>query len=287
MSIQSTIHSVLPSLPPSAKRVAEVIVADPSVVLRLTISALAEKCRTSEPSVVRFCRSIGFTGYVQLRLALATEIGREAAAVPEARRFGEDISPDDSLADAVAKVRFTESLGLQETLQNLDLQVLSAVVAKIDQAPKILLYGVGAGAIVADDLRYKFFRIGRHVSAFDDPHDALMGASLMGPQDIAIAFSHSGGTRETLEFLRRANASGGTTVAVTNSRSSALAGEADYNLFTMVRETAFRAGAMASRIAQLAVVDCMFVGVAQLSFDATTSALETTRQAVTGTVHNH
>ena len=87
MSIQSTIHSLLPSLAPAARRVAEVIVADPGVVLGLTISELAAMCDTSEPSVVRFCRAIGFSGYVQLRLALATEIGREHSTGTE----GEEI----------------------------------------------------------------------------------------------------------------------------------------------------------------------------------------------------
>ncbi|MFI5085003.1 MAG: MurR/RpiR family transcriptional regulator [Actinomycetales bacterium] len=286
MSIQSTIHSLLPTLPPSTKRVAEAVIADPDVVLRLTISALAQLCGTSEPSVVRFCRLAGFSGYVQLRLAMATEIGREAAAIPEARRFGEDISPEDSLADAVAKVRFTETLGLEETLRNLDLEALSTVVGIIDRAPKILLYGVGAGGMVADDLRYKLFRIGRDATAFGDIHDALMGASLMGPDDVAIAFSHSGRTQETLEFIRAAKAAGSRAVAVTNVSTSPLAAAADASLLTVVRETAFRAGAMASRIAQLAVVDCMFVGVAQLSFDATIGALETTRQAVAGRTRN-
>lgn len=282
MSIQSTIHSLMPSLAPAARRVAEVIVADPGVVLGLTISELATMCDTSEPSVVRFCRAIGFSGYVQLRLALATEIGREHSIGTEGKKFGEDIRPEDSLADAVAKVRYTETMGIEETLGGLDLDVLGAVAEKINAAPHTLIYGVGAGAIVADDLRYKLFRIRRQATSFRDQHDALMGASLMGPEDVAIAFSHSGRTRETLEFLRRAKASGATTLAVSNAVASPIVEEADFSLFTVVRETAFRSGAMVSRIAQLSVVDCLFVSVARLSYGATLEALETTREAVLG-----
>ncbi len=282
MSIQSTIHSLLPSMPPSAQRVGEAIVADPAVVLRNTISELAVMCSTSEPSVVRFCRTVGFSGYVQLRLALATEIGRETANLPEAKHFGDDFSPADSLGDAVSKVRFTEIIGIEETLDHIDLGVLAAVAEKIDKASRILIYGVGAGAIVADDLRYKLFRIRRTVQSFEGSHDALMGASLMGPEDVAIAFSHSGRTKETLDFLTAAKESGGCTVLVTNVENSPMADQADFSLFTVVRETAFRSGAMASRIAQLALVDCMFVAVAQRSYEATISALETTRQAVRG-----
>ncbi|MGG5171899.1 MurR/RpiR family transcriptional regulator [Pseudarthrobacter sp. J1738] len=280
MSIQSTIHSLLPTLAPAAKRVAEAIIADPDHVVGLTISELATLCNTSEPSVVRFCRAIGFSGYVQLRLALATEIGREYTTEPVGKKFGEDIRPEDSLADVVAKVRYTETMGIQETLNGLDLAVLGAVAEKIHTAQHILIYGVGAGAIVADDLRYKLFRIRRQATSFRDLHDALMGASLMGEGDVAIAFSHSGRTRETLEFIRRAKAAGAVTVAVSNVPSSPIVQAAELSMFTIVRETSFRAGAMVSRIAQLSVVDCLFVSVARLSYPSTLEALETTREAV-------
>ncbi|RJU01854.1 MurR/RpiR family transcriptional regulator [Arthrobacter frigidicola] len=281
MSIQSAIQAQLPTLPPSARRVAEEILADPETVLRHTISELAHICSTSEPSVVRFCRAVGYAGYAQLRLSMATEIGRETAQFGDTKRFGADISPDDSLADTVAKIAFAETLGIEETLSHLDIDQLRSAVERISTARQILVYGVGAGAVVADDLQHKLFRIRRMVHSFDDPHDALMGASLMGAGDVAVAFSHSGRTAETLEFVERAREAGATTIGITNGAGSPLAEAADLCLLTMVRETAFRSGAMASRIAQLALVDCIFVGVAQSSYDATVDALETTRAAIT------
>ncbi|NYE96429.1 DNA-binding MurR/RpiR family transcriptional regulator [Psychromicrobium silvestre] len=280
MSIQSTIHSLLPTLPPTARRIAELIVADPSVVLRNTISELAQKCQTSEPSVVRFCRTVGFSGYVQLRLALATEIGRETAVEPEPRRFGDDISPTDSLADAVDKVRFTELMAIEETLATVDLDTLGRAAEQLDQAERILLYGIGAGAVVAEDFRYKLSRIGRTAISYPDLHGALMGVALLRPNDMVVAFSHSGETPETVQFLRAAKAAGGASLAMTNVRKSRIVTEADLSLFTVVRETAFRSGAMASRIAQLALVDCLFVAIAQRSYESTINALERTRSAV-------
>lgn len=285
MSIQSKIHSHLPTLAPAARRVAEVMLADPTVVLRNTISQLAEKCSTSEPSVVRFCRVLGYAGYSELRLVMATELGREQAAAVDQRRFGSDISPDDSLQDTVAKIAYAETLGIDETLSSIDFDVLGQVVQTIGSARHVLVYGLGAGAIVADDLQHKLFRIKRTAQAFNQQHDALMGAALMEPDDVAIAFSHSGQTRETLAFIERAKETGAPTIAVTNVESSPLAKTADLCLFTMVRETAFRSGAMASRIAQLAVVDCIFAGVAQSSYEKTVNALEVTRAAVSYGTH--
>ncbi|AJT42705.1 MurR/RpiR family transcriptional regulator [Psychromicrobium lacuslunae] len=280
MSIQSTIYSLLPSLPPAARRIGELIVAEPAVVLQSTISELAKRCQTSDPSVVRFCRTLGFTGYVQLRLALATEIGREIAAEPNAPQFGEDISPADSLGDSVEKLRFTEVMAIEETLKALDLEQLNTAAERIDGSSRVLLYGVGAGAVVAEDFAYKLSRIGRIAQRFADLHGALMAAALARPGDVAVLFSHSGQTPEIMQFLRAVKQRGVKTIAVSNVRQSALAKEADHCLLTMVRETEFRAGAMASRIAQLAIVDCLFVAVAQRSYQPTVTALELTRQAI-------
>ncbi|SEE69245.1 DNA-binding transcriptional regulator, MurR/RpiR family, contains HTH and SIS domains [Arthrobacter alpinus] len=284
MSIQSTIQSKLPSLPPASARVGMAIIADPSRVLNHTISELAQLCKTSDPSVVRFCQAIGFSGYAGLRLALATELGREGAAAGEhpAPQFGGDLNPGSTLAETVARIRFTETMGIEETTRNLDLAVLEQAVAAVSAARRINLYGVGSGTVVAEDLRYKLFRIGLTVNAFPNFDNALMGASLMGPEDVAIAFSHGGETASVVDFLRMAKARGATTLVITNVADSTAARIAALHLLTVVRETPFRAGAMASRISQLAVVDCLFVGIAQQCFDGAVNALEVTHQAVRG-----
>lgn len=284
MSIQSTIQSRLPSLPPASARVAMAIIADPSRVLNHTISELAQLCKTSDPSVVRFCQAIGFTGYAGLRLALATELGREGAASEEAPapEFGGDLNPGSTLAETVARIRFTETMAIEETTRNLDLVVLQKAVTTIAAARRINLYGVGSGTVVAEDLRYKLFRIGLSVNAFPNEDNALMGASLMGPEDVAIAFSHGGETSSVVEFLRTARAHGADSLVITNVSDSSAAKAAAMHLLTVVRETPFRAGAMASRISQLAVVDCLFVGIAQQRFDGAVDALEATHQAVQG-----
>ncbi len=284
MSIQSVIHSTRASMTPAARRVADAIIADPSVVLTHTVSELARMCSTSDPSVVRFCRAIGLSGYVQLRLAMATELGRETAAAGEAHDpgWGDDISPEASLADTVARIRFTEVMGIEETTRNLDLAALARAVSLVAGARRVNVYGVGAGAVVAEDLRYKLFRIGLNASAFVNADNALMGASLMSDADVAVVFSHGGKTASVVEFLRLARLTGAGTVLVTNAPSSPAAAQASLCLATMVRETAFRAGAMASRISQLAVVDCLFVAVAQSRYERSVAALGATHQAVTG-----
>ena len=286
MSIQSNIQSLAPSLSPVGGRIAAEILAQPGIVMNETISQFAVRCKTSEASVVRFCRTLGLTGYSQLRIQLASEIGRETAHLDgtgdrsDGGWYSSDISPTDSLAEAVAKVAFAEKVGLQETIAELDLGVLESVVDRLAKAERSVVFGVGASALGAVDLTQKLLRIGRVSFSFADAHEAVATASLLTPGDVAIGFTHSGMTGETVHFLRTAKDRGATAVAVTNTADSPVARMADLNLYTKVRETVFRSGAMASRIAQLTIVDCIFVGVAQRDHEQTAAALAATYAAV-------
>lgn len=277
---QALISSHLNELTPAAHRVASVIVNDLSEAVNLTISELALKAGTSEPTVLRFCRALGFRGYPQLRLALAAEVGRNAGAEEGLGLSETALRPDDSLADVVAKVRFNETRGIDQSLAAIDLGNLERIAALLDDASKIHLYGVGAGDLVARDMYYKLFRIGRSAAVYSNPHDALMAAALMGKRDVAMAFSHSGTTAFTLDFIATARQHGAGAVVLTNAPGSPLEAEADLFMRTEVRESPFRSGAMSSRLAQLALIDCIFIAVAQRRYDAAALALELTREVV-------
>lgn len=280
MSIQSTIEAAASSLPPSLSRIATAIREQPSIVIDMTINELAQECRTSVASVVRFCRAIGFSGYAALRMALATELGKEAAQFSARGAFGSEISDADTLQEAVSKLAALELLAIEETVARLDFDVLEAAITAIDGADRILLYGIGASQFVAEDLAHKLLRVGRNAHVLADPHEAVAATVLQTAPTVAIGFSHSGATIETVRFLETARRNGAATIAVTSAKDSPLARAADHALFTEVRESSFRAGAMVSRIAQLTLVDCLFVGVAKRRFNETVDALRRTREAM-------
>lgn len=277
---QALISSHLNELTPAAHRVASVIMEDLSEAVNLTISELAARAGTSEPTVLRFCRVLGFRGYPQLRLALAAEVGRHAGAEEGLGLSETVLRPEDTLAEMVAKVRFNETRGIDQTLAAIDLDNLDRIVSLLDEASKIHLYGVGAGDLVARDMYYKLFRVGRNAAVYSNPHDALMAAALMGKRDVVMAFSHSGTTAFTLDFISTARGHGARAVVLTNAPGSPLELEADFSMRTEVRESPFRSGAMSSRLAQLALIDCIFIAVAQRRYDATARALELTREVV-------
>lgn len=276
------IRSLLPSLAPAERRVAQRVVDDPERAAASSITQLAKDCATSEATVIRFCRTIDFSGYRELRLALATEVGqaRGARSTPS-EELSSDINPDDTLTSVVQKIAYTDARAVEETGAALDVEELRAVIGAMAGARRVDVYGVGASAFVGADLQQKLHRIGLTSFAWSDAHVMLTSAALLEESDVAIGISHSGTTVDTVQALTEAGRRGARTVAITNFPRSPI-GFADHVLTTAARETTFRSGATASRLAQLTVVDCLFVGLAQIRYTESRSALETTYEAVRG-----
>lgn len=274
------VRGAVPSLQPAERRVAAAVVADPAGAAQLSITALAEKAATSVTTVMRFCRAIGFPNYPQLRLALAGAAAREDALGGKRPHGADDIDVNGSLQQIVDKISYNEARALQETSANLDLDVLAAAVDSIARARRIDIFGVGASGFVGLDLHQKLHRIGLMAFIWTDPHAALTATALLESTDVAIGISHSGATSDTIEPLQMAAERGARTIALTNFAASPITSCADLVLTTAVRETPFRSGATASRVAQLAVIDCLFVGIAQLSYDRAAGALSSTHAAI-------
>ncbi|MCI2424082.1 MurR/RpiR family transcriptional regulator [Saccharopolyspora sp. K220] len=273
------IRSLLPGLARAEQRVANIVLADPASIARRSITEVAEAAGTSETTVTRFCKAIGVGGYPDLRIALAADTARTST---RDRELGSDIAPDDDIGQIIEKVGYADAKAVEETAGQLDPMVLQRLVDDVAQARRIDVYGVGASAFVALDLQQKLHRIGLTCFAWSDTHNALTSAAVLREGDVAIGISHTGATAETVEALREARRRGATTAALTNFARSPITEVASHVLTTAVRETTYRSGAMASRIGQLTVIDCLFIGVAQRHLDQAKSALEATYEAVGG-----
>ena len=277
IGILVTIRSLLPNLAPVEQRVAQAVLDDPGGAARRSISDLSRSCGTSATTVVRFCRAVGLRGYPELRLALAAAVAHGGASAVAAASH--DISPGDDAALIAKKIAYADAMAVTDTANHLDVNALVDVVNLLATANRIDIYGVGASGFVALDLQQKLQRIGRPAFAWPDPHMAITSAALRGAGDVAVGLSHTGTTVDTIDALREARRNGATTVAVTNFPWSPITEVADFSLLTAARETAFRSGAMTSRIAQLTVVDCLFVVLAQRDLPTTEASLERTYTA--------
>jgi DNA-binding MurR/RpiR family transcriptional regulator len=180
----------------------------------------------------------------------------------------------------VRKVTGGDAQAIAETAKQVSIRALEDAAQAIGSARRTDVFGAGASSFVAQDLQFKLHRIGLMSHCFADPHLAISSASLLDGQDVAIGLSHTGVTVDTVRYLDVARSTGATTVAVTNHPRAPITQMADIVITTSARETTYRSGAMASRIAQLTLIDVLFVLVAQQRIDVATDALRRTFDAV-------
>ncbi|HEX5199822.1 MurR/RpiR family transcriptional regulator [Paractinoplanes rhizophilus] len=268
-----------PAMPEALARVAETILADPESAAHASIVDLAERSGTSTATVTRFSRTLGFKGYANLRVAIATETGRAEQARWETDISG-DIAPEDPLTDVLGVVTAADTRAIQDTAAGLDMATVEQVAAAIAAANRVELFGLGSSGTAAREMAFRLERIRVPVWHRADPHTALTNAALLLPGDVAIGLSHSGRTREVIETLAEAADHGALTVAITSFSRSPLAETADLVFTTTVQETTFRLAALSALHSQLLILDMIYVAVAQRTYERTAEALELTVRAV-------
>lgn len=279
-SATTTIHQRLSGLTPTEQRIARYVLDAPRRVVESTITQLATASDSSVASVARLSRSLGFSGYPEFRRALAADLHRNDSERERFQVAEGDVDRRDDALTTVRKIAFTEASAIERTARQIDIDELERCAAVMRTARRIDIYGAASAGLAALDLEQKLHRAGLVAQARTDLHLALTGAALLGKDDVAIAISHSGRTLEIVQAARTAADAGATTIAITNNPDSPLARTCSRALFTAVTESTFRSGAMASRIAQLALLDFLFVRIAQADYDTIAKNLKLTYDAV-------
>ena len=264
------IHAAMPQMSRIAARIAEFVLARPADVVGMSITELADAAEASEGSVINFCRGIGLSGFQQLKLSLAQEI------VQPVQFIHEDLDRQDSAETVCRKVFHSGIQALRDTLSALDPGALANAVEAIRSARRVEIYGIGSSAPIAEDVHYRMLRIGLDARVVIDSHVQAISASRCTPDVAVLTISHSGATNETVAATRLAREAGARTVVITNFGRSPIQSYADIVLFTMARETRFRTEAMASRIAQLCVIDALIAALALSDYERSTEALRQT-----------
>ncbi|MCD2172427.1 MurR/RpiR family transcriptional regulator [Rhizobium sp. C4] len=274
-AVGAHIRMRLPLLTPLEAKVVETVYAFRNFGPETSLKKVATEAGVSEAMVVKISKKLGFSGYRQFRAAL---VGYNALPTAEMHH---ELSPDDTSRDIVQKVFRASIQALEETLAILDIAAFDRAADLIHAARQLDFYGVGGSAQIARDVSHKFLRIGVRAGVFDDAHMMLMSAALLGAEDTAIGFSHSGNTMAVIEALQLARRNGARTIAITNYDSSPLARLADVVLCSTAQGSPLIGENAAARIAQLNILDALFVAVAQRDYRAAGSNLEKTMAAVT------
>ncbi|MEN9305024.1 MAG: hypothetical protein RLY76_292 [Actinomycetota bacterium] len=260
--------------------IANCILADPVRVAQMNISQLADFSTTSVASVVRFSKAMGFKGYPEFRMALVGEVSRFGMNQSNPTELDSGITTEDSVEEIIQKIANADARAIQTTAERLDVASFKKVVQAWDKASNIGIFGLASSGHVAMDLQLKLNRQGKAAVAWRDAHTALTSVSLLNPGDCLVAISHSGTTLDVVEVIQEFKERGIKIILITNAIRSPATALADIVLHTSARETTFRSGATSSRIAQLTVVDCLCVALAQRNWSGTKSALDQSRLAV-------
>nr|WP_244222961.1 MurR/RpiR family transcriptional regulator [Cupriavidus lacunae] len=267
-AIVTRIASIRDTLGATGQRIVDFIASHPEEVVHMSVSEVADRTGASEGSVVGVCKTLGATGFQQLKIALAQEIVRPVQLIHE------DLEPSDNAATVVRKIFQSNVQTLHETQSALDVGALERAVRILKKAKRIEIYGIGSAAPIAEDAHYRMIRIGLNAKAVVDSHVQVISASLTGPDVAVLTISHSGSTHETVTATRLAKEAGAHTICITNFGKSPLQAFSDVVLLTMARETQFRTEAMTSRLAQLAIIDVL---IACLSLTDYEHAVKTIR----------
>ncbi|SFJ43185.1 MurR/RpiR family transcriptional regulator [Thermoflavimicrobium dichotomicum] len=269
------IRAAYPHLSEKMQGIAQHILEHPGDVVNLSISQLAEVTGCAEATIFRLCKQLGFKGYQELKIALAQEIIQEPL-----QNIHEEVHADDDIREVARKVFQTNAASLSDTLQVLDMESLEQAVVLLKEAKRIEFYGTGGSGAIAIDAYHKFMRTGIACIAHTDSHMQVMSASLLHPGDVVVGISHSGSNKDILHACQVAKKAGAHVIAITSYRKSPLSKLADVTLYTAARETYFRSEAMAARIAQLSMIDTLFVGISLVRPEETLDCLQKIRQVI-------
>jgi len=245
----------LPLLRRSEQRVATIVLDNPVGVVHFTMAGLAEAAEVSEPTVMRFCASVGCEGFQDFKIQLAQTL---ALGLPVTHS---SIGPEDSSADLAEKIFDHTISSLDRARRTLAASAVDDAIALLLDASDILFVGFGASGIIAQDAQQKFPLFGVPCQAPEDFHQQFIAATMSGPRSVTVAISNTGHTEQTLIVAEAARKAGASVISITG-RPSPLSEIATVPLIARTFEDTDVYTPSTSRLAGLVVIDILATGVA-------------------------
>ena len=274
--MESIVHKIrfsMFSMGPAEKRIADYLLQHVGEIIDLSISELALKCGCGDATVVRFSRRLGLGGYQELKLRIARELNASSTISAE-------IQKGDSCFDIFQKRIVSISESLYNTESVLDPASLEAAASAIMKATRIVIFGLGNSAAIAQDAAHKLLRLGLAAQSCCDNHMQAIIASHMHSGSVAVGISHSGSSKDIVEAMRLCKACGAQTIGVTNYGASPLCDTSDIVLYTSSAETKHSILGMSSRIAQLTIFDSIYTYIVLNTDKASRQAIYNTEIAL-------
>lgn len=250
------------------------ILNHPGETSQMSIHKLASATYTSPSSIIRLCKKIGYRGYKDFIKSLIYE---QAQRKDYHDSYLTIMDQNDEIQDTISKITYKNILTLEETQKLLDPKVIAECVDEINKCEKIVLFGMGASLLVARDACLKFNRVDKLALTSDDWHTQLLHARNVKAQDLAIAISYSGKTREVIDCVKEVKTTGTKVIAITKIGASPLSDMADINIYIPNNELTIRSAAISSRMAQLNIIDILYLGYINQIYDKSLEQLTRTQ----------
>ena len=269
----SNIKSHYPTLHAAEKKVADYILKHGEDVTKITVTELAERSQVSDATVVRFCQKIGYKGFYQMKIALAQDI------VHPMSEFQPSIS-QDNIGESIQNIFRLTIRNLQETAYSIQSEDVRDCVQLIHQCQSLYLFAAGNSYPIATDAAYKFTKIGIPTVHSPTPEMQVSSAHLMTERDVALAISHSGGSKQVLTCLETAKGQGAKTICITNFVKSPVGKFSDYHINTSAHDNVFYDDSVITRICEMAVIDTLFFLLADVRHNDSLDRFERTEFAL-------
>ena len=255
------IKNTLPDLRKSEKIVGEFILADPKSIITMKTAEASSAMGISEPTLIRFCKALGFTGYQELKINLSQQLAADDYFVMY------EIDQNDTIHELCEKVFDTTISEILNVRSQIDQNVLSDAIETLANAGRVEFYAFGGSAPVAMDGQHKFFRLKIPSSYISDPHIQFMSANSLGKDDVVVVISQSGTTSALIDSVKIVRKSGVKVIGIMPGNTP-LASICDYPLVINIGDNNRISKPHTSRIAYTAVIDVLTMGVAQLKPEA-------------------
>lgn len=280
VGMEDRIKSTYVTLRPSEKKVADCVLENMEQAGQASIVELAQKAGVSQPTVIRFARALGFGGYREFRYVLMRQ-GRREPGNPEFDLLGGfDLHPWDHIEEVPLKAVKGAKAMLDDAVKSLSIPDYRRAVSMLARARVIDIYSVENSAVPASDLLDKLTYLGLQCRMHADAYLQQISAGHLTEADVALAFSYSGSSADTIKALRLARRRGAKTIAVTNFSGAPLADWADVCLYAGAGERVIYGNAIFSRVSHIAVVDMLYMGIILSDYERYAAALDASGQYI-------
>lgn len=255
----------------SEKKIADYILKNKDEIIGLSAHALAAKIGTSASTVVRFCYSLGFKGYTELKFYIERELLSPSYEAVQVNR-------GDSINLIKQKMLNFNKDVIDDTLMILDSEKLEQAVKALSVAPRIDIYGEGGSGSITLSAANLFLQIGLPCNAYTDAFMQVTSAVQLKRNDVALAIVHSGRAKNTIDALQEAHRQGATTICITGYTNSPITEHSDIVLYTSSKSTGFLSDMPAARISELCVISVLQMAVVASNYDKFSGSIKKSKE---------